>query len=120
MNAKRAAIFLVGCIGARLLLVILAYHLARSKSHWLKAMALAAILISAAFFYIWSNGLRKTGPETFGDPIWWNDLRPVHSALYAIFAILALREDTQRHAWIILLADVSIGLYSWIHHHIKQ
>jgi hypothetical protein len=95
----------------------MAYHFARGKSNLLKAMALAAICISAGFLYIWSNGLRKTGPETFGDPIWWNDLRPVHSALYAIFAVLAFGEETQRHAWTVLLADVAIGFAAWIHFH---
>ena len=79
-------------------------------------MALIAICISVGFLYIWSNGLRKTGPETFGDPIWWNDLRPIHSALYAIFAMLALNEFTKDHAWTILLMDVTIGLSAWIHH----
>jgi len=82
-------------------------------------MALVSIVISIGFFYIWANGLRKTGPETFGEPIWWNDLRPVHSALYAIFAMLALREETQRHAWTVLLADVVIGLCAWIHHNVR-
>jgi drug/metabolite transporter (DMT)-like permease len=119
MHAKRAAIFLVGCIGARLLLVLLAYHLARREPRALRAMALVAIAVSIGFFFIWSNGLRKTGPETFGEPIWWNDLRPVHSALYAVFAVLAFREETQRHAWAVLLADVAIGLWAWGRHNAR-
>jgi hypothetical protein len=119
MNGTRAALFLVGCIGTRLLLAWLAYKLARSKSKWLDALAILAIAIAAGFFYIWINKMRTHGPETFGEPIWWDHLRPVHAALYATFAAMAINEHARQHAWVPLLADVSIGAAAWAHHHVR-
>jgi hypothetical protein len=107
---KRTLLFLVGCMGTRLSLVWLA-------KNYPKPVALLAVCISFGFMYIWVNGLRKTGPETFGDPIWWNDLRPLHSLLYAIFAVLALNGN--EHAWKVLLLDVIIGFSAWVNHRVQ-
>ena len=65
--------------------------------------------------YLYITGSRKTGPEVFGDKIWWNDLRPVHSILYFLFAYNAIIGNKQ--AWIYLLVDVLFGLTSFLTHH---
>ena len=104
---KKTFLFLLGCIGSRLTLVWLA-------KNYPALMALPAACISFGFMYIWANGLRKTGPETFGEKIWWNDLRPVHATLYAIFALLAFNGNTD--AWKVLLLDVTLGFTAWILH----
>ena len=67
------------------------------------------------FMYLYITGSRQTGPEVFGDKIWWNDLRPVHSILYFLFAYNAIIGNKQ--AWIYLLVDVLIGLASFLIHH---
>jgi hypothetical protein len=107
---KRTLLFLFGCMGSRLALVLVA----KNYPALLKPMAILAACISFGFMYIWANGLRKTGPETFGEKIWWNDLRPVHAALYAIFALLAFNGNTE--AWKVLLLDITLGFTAWILH----
>ena len=114
MVDKKTLLFLFGCMGTRLGLV----WVAKTQPHLLQIMALLAASISFGFMYIWANGLRKTGPETFGDPIWWNDLRPLHSILYAIFAFMAY--NGSEHAWKVLLLDVTIGFSAWVNHRIVQ
>lgn len=105
-------LFLFGCMGTRLGLV----WIAKNKPELLKPMALLAACISIGFMYIWANGLRKTGPETFGEQIWWNDLRPVHSLLWATFAVMAYQGS--ENAWKVLLLDVIIGFSAWVRHRI--
>lgn len=109
---KRILLFLFGCMGARLGLAWLAY--AGSPSV-VTALGYLALLPAAGFFAIYFLGLRKTGPEVFGDRIWWNDLRPLHGALYAAFAYAAI--TGKPYAWKILLADALIGLAAFLGHH---
>ena len=110
---QRMAMFLVGCIGTRTLLVYLA---ATVPPVWLKVMAVLGGLVVAGFTAIYVGGLRQTGLETGGQPIWWNSLRPVHAALYAAFAYYAWTGQRQT-AWVTLLLDVAIGLASFLYHH---
>ena len=67
------------------------------------------------FSYVFLTGSRKTGPEVFGDKIWWNNLRPIHAFLYFAFAIFAILG--KRWSWMILLADVIFGLTAFIIKH---
>ena len=68
--------------------------------------------------YIYLTGSRKTGAETQGAKIWWNDLRSIHSLLYFIFAYLAINGN--KNAFKALLIDVIIGLFSFIVFHHNQ
>jgi hypothetical protein len=111
-ETKRLLLFLIGCMGTRLALVWAAYK----YPGLLVPMGFFALAISIGFMYIYVNGLRETGVETFGEKIWWNDLRPVHSALYGLFAYMALNNMSE-HAWKVLLLDVCIGFTAWLHHH---
>lgn len=108
---KRMALFLIGCIGVRSAFVWLAY----AYPAYLPLMGALAIIPAVGFFTIYFGGLRKTGAEVFGDRIWWNDLRPLHGFLYALFAYMAINRD--RRAWIVLLIDVCIGLTAFMFHH---
>jgi hypothetical protein len=78
-------------------------------------MGYIAILPALGFFYIFFTGSRKTGDEVFGDKIWWNNLRPVHGLLYALFAYNAIRGNPT--SWVYLLVDVLIGLISFLTFH---
>ena len=109
---KRMLMFLIGCIGVRSLLVVLAKYI---NIKYLKYLGYLALLPAVGFIYIYLTGTRKTGGETFGEKIWWNDLRPVHSILYFLFAYNAIIGNKQ--AWIYLLADVLFGLISFLIHH---
>jgi hypothetical protein len=110
---KRFLLFLIGCIGTRSLLVLFAKN---ASTTVLKYMGYLALLPAIGFMYIFLTGSRKTGGEVFGDKIWWNDLRPIHSALYTLFAVNAIRGNPV--AWVYLLIDVLVGLSSflWFHY----
>ena len=109
---KRILMFLIGCIGTRSLLVYIAKT---TDAKYLPYLGYLALLPAIGFMYIFLTGVRKTGLEVFGEKIWWNNLRPVHALLYVLFAYFAIQRNTQ--AWMILLADVVLGLVSFLWHH---
>ena len=104
--------FLIGCIGTRSLFVVIAKYV---NAEYLKYLGYLALLPAIGFMYIFLTGSRKTGAEVFGEEIWWNNLRPIHSILYFLFAYNAIIGNKQ--AWIYLLVDVLIGLISFLIHH---
>ncbi len=111
----RILLFLIGCIGVRSLFVVIAKTINRN---YLKYLGYLALLPAIGFIYIYLTGSRKSGPETFGDKIWWNNLRPIHAILYLLFAYNAIIGN--KEAWIYLLIDVVFGLISFlIYHYIK-
>lgn len=109
---KRFLLFIFGCISIRLLFVYIAKTVDKS---YLPILGLLALIPAIGFFYIFFTKSRETGPEVFGEKIWWNNLRILHGLLYLIFAILAITR--QSYAWIPLLIDVSIGLLSFLYFH---
>ena len=84
---QRLLMFLFGCIGVRSLFFIIAKYI---DPKYLKYLGYLALLPATGFLYIFLTGSRKTGPEVFGEKIWWNDLRPLHSLLYFLFAYNAI------------------------------
>jgi hypothetical protein len=112
---KRFALFLIGCIGTRLLFVYIAKTIGLK---YLPYLGFLALLPAIGFMYIYITGARKTGAEVFGGKIWWNDLRPIHALFYTMFAIMAIRRNPM--AWIWLLVDVSFGLTSFLIFHSKN
>ena len=111
---KRFLLFLIGCIGTRTLFV---YFAKKANTTYLMYMGYLALLPAIGFIYLYLTGTRKTGPEVFGDKIWWNDLRPIHGLLYLLFAYNAINGN--KNAWIYLLVDVIVGLTSfvWFHYY---
>ena len=109
---KRFLAFLLLCIPVRIGFVFIAKKVDKK---YLPYLGYLAILPAIGFAYIYIFGKRKTGGETFGQKIWWNDLRPVHSIFYLIFAYLALSKN--KEAYVPLLYDVIIGFISFISHH---
>ena len=114
MNAiqMRFILFLFGCIGMRLLFVIIAKNVSIKMLYYLGFLAL---LPAIGFVYIFATGSRKTGPEVLGDKIWWNNLRPLHALLYSLFAYNAIQGNP--NSWIYLFLDVIIGLISFLTYH---
>jgi len=82
-------------------------------------MGYLALIPAIGFMIIYLGGYRKTGPEVFGDVIWWNNLRPVHAALYFTFAYLAIT-GVHQHAWKILALDATIGLVAFVYKQVSN
>lgn len=113
MDLYRALIFLIGCIGTR---VAIAYAAYKASPSILQYLGYLALLPAIGFFTIYFMDLRKSGPEVFGERIWWNNLRPVHGMMYTLFAISAITQ--QSYAWMWLGADALLGLISFIARHV--
>ena len=109
---KRFLLFLFGCIGARTLLVYVAKN---APNPYLQYLGYLALLPAIGFAYIYFTGSRQTGAEVFGQKIWWNNLRPVHSLLYFLFAYNAIQGN--QNAWVYLLIDVILGLVMFLGFH---
>lgn len=109
MTMRRVAF--VGCLAVRGLFVYLA-----ATSPWLKALAVPGALIALGFATIFLGGYRRVGPETGGRRIWWDALRPVHAAMYALFAYCAWTGQ-RALASNLLLADMAIGLAAHLRFH---
>ena len=109
---KRFLLFLVGCIGTRLLLVYIAKNI---DIKLLKYMGYLLLLPEFGFMYIYLTGARQTGAEVFGEKIWWNNLRPIHALFYLLFSYNAINGN--KNAWIYLFIDVLFGLTSFLTHH---
>mgnify|MGYP006137307829 FL=1 len=109
---KRFLLFLLLCLPIRIIFVLVAKTI---NKKYLPYGGYIGLIISIGFAYIYIFNKRKTGNETFGKKIWWNNLRPIHSLLYLIFAYLAINK--KKTAYIPLLFDVIIGLISFLIYH---
>ena len=109
---KRFALFLLLCIPSRLAITALAKYI---PLKYLQILGVVFLIIGLSFLYLNFFDKRKTGLETGGNAIWWNDLRPVHGFLAIIFAILAINKI--RDAWIVLLIDTIFGLVAFLAFH---
>lgn len=109
---KRHILFLGGCIIIRL---YLAYYVKNANKQQLKEISNLLLIPALGFLFIYLTGARKTGSETFGKPIWWNDLRPIHSLMYFTAAYMAYQSDN--NAFKPLLIDVIIGLSAFLNYH---
>lgn len=111
MPIEHLLLFLLGCIGTRLLFTFVSYK----HPQLLQLLGTAALVPGLGFLILYWFNLRQTGFESFEKIIWWNHLRPVHGMLYLLFAYYALQEN--KNAWIILLTDTLIGLTAFIQHY---
>lgn len=104
--------FLLGCMGLRTLLAIVAKEI---DVNYLKYMAYPALLPAFGFLYIFVMGSQGTGTDAMSQKNWWNIMRPVHATMYLAFAYFAIRGE--RRAWLFLAADVLLGLTAFLTHH---
>ena len=116
MELREALVtFLIGCIGARLLLAFVAKQV---NKKWLRVMGYIALLPVFGFMYIFLTGSRNKGFEAADGKIWWNGMRPLHALMYALFAYFAIQG--KRCAWMYLFADAMIGLFAFVWFHSKN
>ena len=111
---ERYVLFLLGCIGSR---VLLAYTAKTIDKDYLPYMGYVCLLPAIGMMYIYVTGSRDYGIEA-GGKIWWNNLRPLHSILYFLFAYYAIMQYD--FAWMFLAVDVFIGLSAFIVHHFSN
>jgi len=109
---KRFLLFLFGCIPSRLFIMYIAKTI---SLQYLPILGYIALMPAIGFIYLYLSGTRKTGSEVFGDKIWWNNLRPVHSLFYFLFAYNAINQV--KNAWLYLMYDVIFGLLSFLIFH---
>jgi hypothetical protein len=112
-HLARTLAFLIGCMGARLLLAAAMFM--APPGFWVQFLALMCIAIAIGFTVIYVMGWRKTGIETGNSPIWWNALRPVHAVLFFAAGIAALA-GMRRAAATILIFDTAVGLTAYLIH----
>lgn len=110
---KRLTLFLLGCIPIRLLFVVAALLLPEDV---LRALSLVALSAAIGFWVIFIGGLRKTGLETLGAPIWWNYLRPIHGTIWFFIAYYGWLKKRE-YVWKLMLLDVCFGLVSFTVYH---
>ena len=67
------------------------------------------------FLIIYLGNFRKTGGETLGNKIWWNNLRPIHSFMYLYTSYLIFYNKKNPH--LIIFYDTIIGLISFLIYH---
>jgi hypothetical protein len=112
---RRKLTFFLGCIPFRLGLVVLAYFL---PLKYLPIFGYLALLPAIGFLGQYVLGLRKTGKGFAGGEIWWTQLRPIHGALYLVFALYAIQK--QRFAWIVLLVDALLGFGAGLYNNTRM
>ncbi len=111
---KRFLYFICECVLLRCIFALIA----KNNVQYLPIMGTLALIPAFGLFYVYVTGSRTTGPEVFGEKIWWNDLRPVHAFLYLLFAINAF--ESNPNSWIILIFDVLIGLIAFLQYHYES
>jgi hypothetical protein len=115
-NTKRILLFLFGCIPVRLAIAYYAYTL---QPKGIKILSFIFLIIGTSMAYLALANKRLSGPETFGENIWWTPhMRIVHATMYLLFFILAFINYPK--SYIILFIDVILGLSAFsIHLFIK-
>lgn len=104
-------LFLLGCIGTRLLFVIIAKFINKNNLPYLGYLALIQAVV---MLYLWLSNKRLTGPEA-GGKIWWHPWRIAHALLYFGFAYSAINSNP--NAYLYLAADVILGLSLFFSHY---
>lgn len=114
---KNITLFLLGCIPLRLLY---AYFASKATTEQLKLLAIPSLAIAISFFYLFIYDLRKEAGETFGDKMWWNDLRPLHGGLFLAFAVMAMKGNSNSYIPLLLDAIIGLGAFTYYHMYLEN
>ncbi len=112
---KRFILFLFGCIVIRLIFALIAKNIDETKLQYFGYISLLPVI---GWFYLIFFGQRNTGPEVFGDIIWWKNYRIIHALNWSAFAYLAINKN--KNAWLVIFTDTIMGLIFFLNYHIKQ
>ena len=114
---KRFALFLGGCIPARIGLALIAKYLSSTNAFYYKLFGLILLIPALGFLYLFFTGKRQgKGLETQGELIWWNKFRLLHGIIYLFFSYNAIFNPTFKSAYLLLLLDAFIGLILFLLH----
>lgn len=109
------------CLAVRLLFALAAFGFSNgvivgANAVAMKVLAALALVAAVGMGAIWALGLRKTARESLhpSKRVWWMPLRPVHSVLYAAFALMVFFSSAPHHAYSALLADTGVGLGAFV------
>ena len=108
-------LFLIGCLGTRFFLAHLAKRsVVNNNLILLRTLGFLAILPALGFAYLFATNSRLRAREA-GGRTWWHCYRPIHAAMYATFAYLALssQRELRASAWMVLAADAALGAALW-------
>ena len=111
---KRMKLFLIGCIGTRVAISLLAKYIGEKMNWALPYLGFIALIPAIGFITIFLGNLRKNGVEA-GGRIWWNNMRPIHGVMYLLFSLFAIKKKS--FSWRVLLIDALIGLVVWFRHY---
>ena len=114
MNYPHHLYLMMTCIGARFTVAIIAKY---APVTVLQLFGYLALFPAAMYSYLLITGARK-GKGAFGQTIWLDYLRPIHAALYLLFAWFAIHKN--RAAWLFLLADAVVGTIGFLIIHSKR
>lgn len=112
--------FLFGCMGARLGLGLLMQSSFLYQNTTLyHIINIAIAIMGIGFIVIYLGGLRKTGIETGGKPIWWDYIRPLHGSIYllASWFMFTKKKQNINTAGNLIMFDAIFGLVVWYLHH---
>jgi len=109
---KRFVLFLLLCIPIRVYLAYFAKVLSKQSVYY---MGLLMTIPAVVMMYLYLTKQRQTGAETFGAPIWWNYLRPIHAILLLSFSFMALSKYS--YSYIPLVVDVIVGFSFFMINH---
>ena len=104
-------LFIFGCLLLRGLFALLAKKI---NKDYLPYLGLIGLIPAIGFLAI-HFGFIKRKKGAFNQKIWWQYLRPIHSALYFTFAFLAFQKN--KYAYIPLAVDVLIGFCAFLNKH---
>ena len=107
-------------IDQRLFIVCILFRLAiaygiKKYQHYHKYISFLLLLPAIGFLTIYFTRSRNTG--AFGQPAWWNSLRPIHGILYLCAAIMLYQRN--KNAYLPLILDVLIGTIAIIYMYIS-
>jgi len=109
LNAvQKRFLFFTVCMLTRGLLV----YLSNKDITYRKIIAGFFTLTVLGTLYIIITGYKRE-KGILGQEIWWGYLRPVHVILWTTFIIMTFIPKYTKHASMILLLDLAIGIITW-------
>ena len=105
-DKQKLILFTLVCIPVRIGILLLVYYFPRRETSAL------TWLIGLGFLY---RSLAPTPKGIFKTKVYWS--RPFHACTYILCSILLLIEETQKYAYTVLIADISLGFITvWNHY----
>lgn len=111
----RISAFVLLCMGARAALAGVA-SCCMETPLVRTALLFFASVAAVGWLRLWIFGLRMHAVEAGGSGTWWNDLRPIHAALYLCFVAFGASDTRRRDAWRFLAADAVVAAAAWVWH----